>query len=159
MSTTIQPVKSVPHKKYCNSQNGFTLIEVLIVVLIACIIVPISFRGFSHLTDEMTLRNFVNELYETVHDTQMEAITGCDVARIVFNNQEHFYYVSINNQTTRKTFNARIQIYSTSGENAITINQLGHFSTVQSYIISLGTIKYRFVLLLGQGRFYYTKMS
>lgn len=155
---TKTPVKSVRRKKPAANDLGFTLLEVLITFSIACIIAPLSFLAVSHLVDEITLRHFVEDLSETVRDTQMEAITQTQIARIVFNNAEHFYYVSINNRIERTEINKRILIYG-GQENVIAINQLGHFSRITTFTISLGKIRYKFVLLLGQGRCYFEKTS
>ncbi|MET1247684.1 competence type IV pilus minor pilin ComGD [Sporolactobacillus sp. STCC-11] len=141
-----------------NGAGGFTLLEVLITLSIACIIAPLSFLAVSHLADEITIRHFVEDLNETVRDAQMEAITQAQLARIVFNNPEHFYYVSINNRIERTEINKRILIYG-GQENVISINQLGHFSRITTFTISLDKIRYKFVLLLGQGRCYFEKIS
>jgi prepilin-type N-terminal cleavage/methylation domain-containing protein len=155
---TKTPVKLVRHKKPSANELGFTLLEILITLSIACIIAPLSFLAVSHLVDEVTIRHFVEDLHETVRDAQMEAITQTQLARIVFNNAEHFYYVSINNRIERTEINKRILIYG-GQENVISINQLGHFSRITSFTISLGKIRYKFVLLLGQGRCYFEKIS
>ncbi|MCO7126835.1 type II secretion system GspH family protein [Sporolactobacillus shoreicorticis] len=147
------------HNRIFTQDFGFTLIEVLIVLSIACILTPISFFAFSHLSDEVTLRHFMSELDETIHETQVGAISESDVARIVFNNSGHFYYVAIKDRVERTEINPRITIYSGYQENSIMINQLGHFSTIKTFTISLGSIRYRLVLLLGQGRYYYEKTA
>lgn len=154
-----RPVKSVYHKASLTHDFGYTLIEVLIVLSIACIITPISFLAFSHLSDEVTLKHFMSELDEKIHDTQIAAISESDVPRIVFNNPEHFYYVSFKNRIERIQMNPRITIYSGYQENSIMINQLGHFTNIKTFTITLGSIRYRLVLLLGQGRYYYEKTT
>ncbi|WP_176557854.1 competence type IV pilus minor pilin ComGD [Sporolactobacillus terrae] len=135
--------------------KGFTLIEVLIALSIICIIVPLSFFCFSRLTDELTIRHFVEAVNETIYDTQMEAIARADFAQIVF--YDDFYYVSINGRTKRILMNPRIEVLSAN--KSIKINQLGHFSKIDSFFVKLGRISYKFTFLLGQGRFYYQKVS
>ncbi|MCO7176520.1 competence type IV pilus minor pilin ComGD [Sporolactobacillus kofuensis] len=152
-------VLSARHKCKFLTQSGFTLIELLIVVSIACILAPLSFLSFSNFSDKMTIKQFAEDVQETIHDAQMEAITQSKTVRIVFNNQDHYFYVSRNNQIERKEMNKRIMVYNSFGETAISINRLGHFSRSSTYTISMGTIRYKLVLLLGQGRFYVEKAS
>lgn len=141
------------------NQAGFTLLEMLIVLSIACIIGPLTFLTFSHWSDEITLRHFTEDIEDMIQDAQIEAITQSQLVRIVFNNQDHYYYVSRSNEIEKSDMNRRIMIYNGVGETAITINRLGHFSQSGTFTISMGSIRYKLVMLLGQGRVYIEKVS
>ncbi|GGL61485.1 prepilin-type N-terminal cleavage/methylation domain-containing protein [Sporolactobacillus putidus] len=139
------------------AENGFTVLELLIVVSIACIMAPISFLTFSRLSDAQSMRQFAEEVRETISEAQMEAITESTPITIIFNTDQHFFLVSKRNKTVKKAMDPRIKLYSNVNKSDILISRIGSFSKPGTYTFSMNTIRYNLVLLLGQGRFYIDK--
>lgn len=133
------------------------MVELLIVVSIACVIAPLSFLTFSRLSDAQTMRQFAEEIRETISDAQMEAIAGSTPITIIFNMDAHYYAVSKHNEAAKTSIDPRIGLYSNVNKSYILIDRLGRFSQPGTYTFSLGTIRYSLVLLLGQGRFHIEK--
>ncbi|RYM02195.1 prepilin-type N-terminal cleavage/methylation domain-containing protein [Sporolactobacillus sp. THM7-7] len=139
-----------------DDEKGFTLIEMLIVAAIACFLAPISFLTFSHLSDEMTMRHFAEEIRETLADAQMDAIAESTAVVIIFNTETNRFYVSKPSDLAEYPMNPRIEIMS-SMTNVIRIDRSGHFSRAGTCTFTLGRIQYNLVVLVGQGRFYIEK--
>lgn len=136
---------------------GFTVLELLIVVSIACILAPVSFLTFSRLSDAQSMRQFVEDVRDTISEAQMEAIAESTPITIIFNTDQHFFLVSKRNETLKKTMDPRIRLYSNVNKSYILISRIGSFSQPGTYTFTMNTIRYNLVLLLGQGRFYIDK--
>lgn len=149
-------VKSVPRDS--RSDQGFTLIELLIVVSIVCLMTPIVFLNSSRTSDEQKMRQFVEELDGTISETQIESMASLSTAKIIFNTRDHFYQLIRSGSLITRAMNPRIDIYSSTGSYDITISSVGKFTQPKTLTFFIGSIKYRLVLLLGQGRHYFEKM-
>ncbi|MDD9150782.1 MULTISPECIES: prepilin-type N-terminal cleavage/methylation domain-containing protein [unclassified Sporolactobacillus] len=136
---------------------GFTVLELLIVVSIACILAPVSFLTFSRLSDAQSMRQFVEDVRDTISEAQMEAIAESTPITIIFNTDQHFFLVSKRNETLKKAMDPRIRLYSNVNKSYILISRIGSFSQPGTYTFTMNTIRYNLVLLLGQGRFYIDK--
>ncbi|WP_018962106.1 competence type IV pilus minor pilin ComGD [Sporolactobacillus vineae] len=139
------------------SDQGFTLIELLIVVSIVCLITPVVFMNSSRTADEQKMRHFIEELDRTISEAQIESMSTLSTARIMFNTQDHYYQLIRSGTLMTRSMDRRMALYSTTGSYEITINPVGKFSQPKTLTFHIGTIHYRLVLLLGQGRHYYEK--
>lgn len=140
------------------SDKGFTLIELLIVVSIVCLMTPVVFLNSSRTSDEQKMRQFIEELDETISETQIESMSLLSTARIIFNTRDHYYQLIRSGTLITRTMDPRIDMYSSTGTYEITINSVGKFTQPKTLTFLIGSIKYRLVLLLGQGRHYFEKM-
>ncbi|RYL90989.1 prepilin-type N-terminal cleavage/methylation domain-containing protein [Sporolactobacillus sp. THM7-4] len=155
-----QREKSASRNQQVNDQAGFTLIEMLIVVAIACLVAPLSFLAFSRLSDTQKMRDFSEEIRETLSEAQMEAIAGSTPITIIFDTNRDCYYVSKHNTRIKESpIDPRMTISSNVYKTSISINRLGSFSQSGTYTFSVGSIRYQLVLLLGQGRYYIDKVD
>jgi len=140
------------------SKSGFTLIEMLIVVAIACLIVPLSFLTFSQLSDEQTMEDFVEQCQDTLNNAQMTALADSSPVTVTFDNSRHLVLVDKNTVTFDSfSFDKRMVVEKATHDLNLVILRNGHFQKPGSLFFILGHIKYKLVILLGQGRFYFEK--
>jgi prepilin-type N-terminal cleavage/methylation domain len=148
--------KSVPLDS--GSDKGFTLIELLIVISIVCLMTPVVFLNSSRTSDEQKMRQFAEELDDTISETQIESMASLSPARIIFNTRDHYYQLIRSGTLITRAMNPRIDMYSSTGNYEIPISSVGKFTQPKTLTFFIGPIKYRLVLLLGQGRHYFEKM-
>lgn len=136
--------------------NGFTLIETLIVLLIVTIILPISVRQYSLVSERQQLNGFVGHLQETIYFAQMTAIAEDQYVVVEFNNDTNHVYVKSGINLLKK-LDVKPSIKFESG----THNLILKFSKKGSLVGQAGTLfiktkhfTKKFTFLLGQGRFY-----
>lgn len=134
-------------------EGGFTLVELLIVVSIACIITPIYFLPLSHTSDEQKMRLFAEEIRDTISEAQMDAVLTSLPVRIAFNSQNDYYQIIKPNRVVTRKMDPRIVMYSNVNTQTIRISPVGKFLQPGTYTFFMGSIKYQLILQLGQGRF------
>ncbi|MFT8871040.1 MAG: type II secretion system protein [Sporolactobacillus sp.] len=135
-------------------KGGFTLIELMIVLSIACLLIPFSFFTLIHAANAQTMKNFANELSQMIADAQMSALTDNQTTLIIFDMADHSYAVSQNMHTThRASFDSRIDITTNTGKLWIGITSKGAFMNPGTFLFQLGNIRYKLVMQIGQGRF------
>lgn len=131
--------------------HGFTLVELMIVAAIACILIPVSFLGFSRLSDELTMRHFMEEVSAVLSEAQMEAISESVTVLIIFDHLNDRYIVSKNMAGVERAMDPQITVGTNIG-NSIIVNRRGRFYQSGTFIFSLRNVYYRLVLNVGQGR-------
>ncbi|MFT8362136.1 MAG: competence type IV pilus minor pilin ComGD [Sporolactobacillus sp.] len=141
------------------SENGFTLIEMLIVVSIACIIAPLSFMTMAHTSDEAKMKQFTEEMAATIRESQMQAIGESTAVKLLFDTNHHFIAVLTKKGTEKTAIDSRIKLYSNTSNQYIMIARDGSFANPATYSFQCGSIGYHLVLQLGQGRFYFEKAA
>lgn len=141
------------------SAQGFTLIEMVIVLSIACIIAPLSFMTLSHTSDEEKMKQFIEEVADTIRNAQMDAISKSTLVKILFDTSNHYYSITEANDVQKKQMDPRIQFHGNINNQYIMITRDGAFSNPGTYSFQCGSIWYYLVLQIGQGRFYFEKSS
>ncbi|MTT33191.1 prepilin-type N-terminal cleavage/methylation domain-containing protein [Terrilactibacillus sp. BCM23-1] len=150
-------VKLVYRNKF--SGYGFTLIETLIAVSIVCLIVPLAFQQYGSLSAHKTLRYFIDQANDLFHQAQYIAVTEKKTTMVSFYESTHTLELSIDNKVRKKiSYDPRIQIIMASHNGRYIIGRNGHFSDAGKLYIKLNDTQYKFVVLIGQGRFYFEKL-
>lgn len=143
---------------FLSAENGFTLIEMMVVVAVACLIVPLSFLTFSRLSDEQTMENFVEQCRDVLSNAQMTALADSSPITVTFDNSRHLVLIDKNTVTFDSfSFDKRMTVEKATHDLNLVILKNGHFQKPGSLFFILGQIKYKLVILLGQGRFYFEK--
>lgn len=153
---------SAPHKRSSYLQQGFTLIEMMIVLSIVCIIAPLCFLTLSHTSDEQKMHYFSEDIRETISAAQMDALSKSVYVQIVFNTADHFYTIStggVDGAIERRDLDSRIRITSNTNKLSILITRTGSFANPGTFSFRMGSIWYNLILEIGQGRFHIDKIS
>lgn len=138
-----------------SSQQGFTMIEALLVV----IIVTASFPPFYLLLEEwhhrIATRQFVNVLSHSIQEAQMTAMSESKFVHVVLNKSAKTIQFS-KDTNDYKNYPYSEDVRVTRGTHSLQFKLLpnGHISRSGTIYITSGDIKYKIVFLLGQGRFY-----
>lgn len=138
-----------------SSQQGFTMIEALLVV----IIVTASFPPFYLLLEEwhhrIATRQFVNLLSHSIQEAQMTAISESKYVHVVLNKSLKNIQLSKDTEIY-KNYPYSEDVRVMGGTHSLQFKLLpnGHISHSGTIFVTSGDIKYKIVFLLGQGRFY-----
>ncbi|MBM7646353.1 competence protein ComGD [Scopulibacillus daqui] len=140
------------------NQEGFALIETLIVASIAFIIIPISFIKFSSVHQTQSLDYFVNQLKEALHQAQITAMAKGKTVNVLIDDQNHLVKIQEGGNDIKSFhFDKDIEVEKGTQGKKITFLKNGHIQKTGTIFLKLGKKKYRLVFLLGQGRYYFEK--
>ncbi|MFC7394265.1 competence type IV pilus minor pilin ComGD [Scopulibacillus cellulosilyticus] len=140
------------------NQDGFTLIETLIVASIAFIIIPISFVKFASVNQTQTLDYFVKQLKDALHHAQMTAMAEGKTVEVLFDDQNHLVRIQEGGDYIDSFhFDNDIEIEKGTQGKKVTFLSNGHIQKTGTVFIKLGLRQYKLVFLLGQGRYYVEK--
>lgn len=143
-----------------NKSQGFTLIEVLIVVMVMTITLPIVFKSFIHVGQVQQLRLFITEIEETLYDAQMTALSSGTYITVEFNKNHHQVQTSKGYSQVIQHFSYPkvLDVEAGQGQYTIVFTPKGVIQNPCTFYFSIGNEKYALVQLIGQGRFYVKKI-
>ena len=147
---------------YLNREEGFTLIESLLVLSIVTMLVSVSFVRLSPIKERQVMTHFIQQLTNDLLYAQQYAMSTKQTVRISFHVKDHYYRVYGSGTSTeliRRTYDPAISISTWTLGNTITFTQNGSISSSGTYGISYkGTEHYSIVFQLGFGRFYVQRL-
>lgn len=138
------------------NNRGYTLFEMTIVLMIIAVVSSVTF-GNMKLTYDATKRNeFIYQLQQDLYYTQQLALSHHLSASVVFHNNSKEYTIRQGGvvKLTRRFDSNVTFIPVTLLLNDITFLHDGNARKAGTLMIEIGDHSYRFVLLLGRGRFY-----
>ncbi|MGV3488835.1 MAG: competence type IV pilus minor pilin ComGD [Tuberibacillus sp.] len=142
------------------NSKGFTLLETIIVLAIATIVIPITFKQYAMVHERQHLNGFIGELQELIYYAQMTAITKDNYVNVAFNNTTHHVDVLLGAEPL-KTLEAEEGIFFEKGSHNLTLKYSPKGTLVNqagSLYIKTEHFSKKIVFLLGQGRFYVENM-
>lgn len=148
-----------PHNQ--QSKNGFTLLEVLVVLAVVHAIMFVTIVKVEPLMQEYRLYWFIQQLETDVFYAQETAITRGQAVSLRFSPDKHEYFVLAANAPAplfRRSYDSRIQIELATLGSQIKFLSSGNISASGTMFVSSSSIMYRVVFLLGTGRFYAQKL-
>lgn len=137
-------------------QEGFTLIETLIVLTIVTLILPISLRQYALVSERQQLSSFVSQLQDTLHFAQMTAIAEDRYVTIEFHNNTHEVEVMLGVEQIKKMV-VNKEIFFNSGTLGLNLKFTSDGAVggnAGTLFVSTEHFSEKFIFLLGQGRFY-----
>lgn len=138
------------------NNRGYTLFEMTLVLMIIAVVSSLTF-GNMKLTYDATKRNeFIYQFQQDLFYTQQLALSHHLSASVVIRNNTNEYIIRQGGvvKLTRQFDENITFIPATLSLNDITFLHDGNARKAGTLIIKIGDHSYRFVLLLGRGRFY-----
>lgn len=141
-------------------RRGFTLIEMLLVLFCLVLLTQFTFYSFPKASLTEQVEQELESLSDAIYLSQQYAITHKQSVAITLYKKTG-KYISKNNVTKEVIVshdtNQLLESMMGVGMLKIKITSNGTFSNSASYYFKTPIGQYRFVLLIGQGRFYYEK--
>ena len=144
------------HKRYKQQPNGFTLIEVLLVLSIFLIIVSVSVGAIFKNTEKREFENFLQQLSKDFHYAQAFAISHGSNVYFVMDQARREYRIQYDLRNILvKPIPSQISFQQGVLDAKLTITSLGHVGSFGSWRFASENYKYAFMVLIGRGRHYY----
>lgn len=143
--------------KRCQQQpNGFTLIEILLVLSIFLIIVSTSVGAISKNAEKREFESFLQQLSKDFHYAQAFAISHGSSVYFIIDQVRHEYRIQYHlNDILVKPIPRQISFQQGVLDEKLFINNLGHVGSFGSWRFASENHKYAFMVLIGRGRHYY----
>ena len=140
---------------------GFTLIEMLLVLFAVLLLTHFAYLVFPQASEHEQVEGGFKRIEHALYIAQQYAIMNRTYTMVRYTKSNKQFEVS--DYFPKKvlyTFTFPIDIFPIiyTNELRIQVTEQGSFSKSQTYYFQTPVGKYRLVLLLGQGRFYYEKM-
>lgn len=145
----------------CSKQNGFTLIEMLIVMSVIMLISLFNIHSFQNYMEQKKIDSFMEQLEEDLLYAQMCAMANQAITYVRFYDDRYFieYYENGSNEkTTYCRFyqeGIKIQFLTNSMGKKVIYNPSGNVKEFGKFQVKYKKLKYTVVFQLGRGRFYY----
>lgn len=137
------------------NQNGFTLIESLLVLSIFLIISSITVFSIKPQYQIATTKSFISQLKADLFYGQQYAIANQTEVSVIFIENEHTYVIAAGvNSIVERNYSPRITV----GQGTIPLyfkyNRNGNVDRFGTLFIRTPQQDYKLTLLIGKGRFY-----
>ncbi|NWQ40009.1 type II secretion system protein [Bacillus sp. EB106-08-02-XG196] len=137
------------------NQNGFTLIESLIVLSIFLIISSITVFSIKPQYQIATTKSFISQLKADLFYGQQYAIANQTEVSVIFIENEHTYVIAAGvNSIVERNYSPRVTV----GQGTIPLyfkyNRNGNVDRFGTIFIRTPQEDYKLTLLIGKGRFY-----
>ncbi|MFP7297650.1 competence type IV pilus minor pilin ComGD [Neobacillus niacini] len=138
-----------------NTQNGFTLIESLIVLSIFLIISSITVFSIKPQYQSTTNKSFISQLKADLYYGQAYAIANQTEVKVLFIENEHTYIISSGaKRIVERNHSEKITVGQGTIPLYFKFNPNGNVDRFGSLFIRTPLGDYRLTLLIGKGRFY-----
>jgi competence protein ComGD len=141
--------------------NGFTLIEMLLVLFIIMTIVTITFFHLRTSYEEKVIGQFLELFQEDIWLAQEYAISHSQSVELSFYNGQTFYDLresGFRNLIYKRTFHSDLQIRPLTITNPIKFLPNGNINQPGTMYVLYNLNTYKVVFQLGRGRFYIEKL-
>ena len=143
-------------------EQGFTLIESLLVLSLISMLVSLSFVKFSPLMEKKVMPHFFEQLSNDILFAQQYAISTKQSVNIFFFPDNKHYLVQVPGEDRillKRFYNEHIHINTRHAGNVVRYNPVGNILNPSSYGVSYKSQEnYSITFQIGFGRFYVEKL-
>ena len=146
--------------KQLSNNDGYTLIEMIVVLAILSTIVGISLVSFQSLSTSLNEKNFLSKLENELYFCQQYAIsTGRQTNCFIDNNQKVIAIRQTGKILFQYSFDPSVSFErGTLGLHEIEFNPKGNIRKSGTVFINVNNNTYRLVFWIGRGRFHIEKV-
>ncbi|MCD8502253.1 MAG: prepilin-type N-terminal cleavage/methylation domain-containing protein [Bacillaceae bacterium] len=143
-----------------STNKGFTLFEMLIVLMILSVVISITYGSATKISKSQMRNHFIEQLYLDLYYAQSIAITHRKITMASFNNTKSRYVIRQGLETkVIRPYNANVIVLpSTIGLNDVVFLPDGNIQRSGSLLLNFDDEYYKLTILLGRGRFYIEKL-
>ncbi|ANC77845.1 competence type IV pilus minor pilin ComGD [Fictibacillus phosphorivorans] len=140
-------------------QSGFSLIEMMIVLLIIATISAVAYPSYDRFRKNRETEYFIRTFQKDIVHMQQKAVNENRIYNLSIDNEKHIYEVRGNGskEPVKKNFPKHIWFESYSMLLSVQFNQNGNISRAGTLYIHSATASYKMVFQLGKGKFYVAK--
>ncbi|WP_217227797.1 competence type IV pilus minor pilin ComGD [Desertibacillus haloalkaliphilus] len=142
------------------ASKGYTLVEMMIVLMILGIITSVTLVSFQPLASAKKAEQFLQQLESDIHYLQQLALSTGTSATIRFHFASNSYELrQYTEPVVRRDYDQSIIIDPGISTSEITYLPTGNIRNPRTIHIYIDNHVYRMVFLLGKGRFYIEQVS
>jgi competence protein ComGD len=137
-------------------RNGFTLIEMLVILSIVMTMISFSFFHLRGLYERKVIEQFLVQLQEDIWLAQQFAIAHSKSVELSFYENEDYYDVresGLRSLIIKRTIMSEISIRILTITNPIKFNSSGNINGSGAMYVMYNNQTYKITFLLGRGRF------
>ncbi|WP_185806914.1 competence type IV pilus minor pilin ComGD [Bacillus sp. HMF5848] len=150
-------------RKLLTNEDAYTLIEMLIVLSIISVLLTVSFFHITPVVSTRTINNMIEVLKSDILFSEQYAISHNEYVTLTINDPKKLYMIQtgglFSGKSTIRRYDSNITIQTLNYGNTIRINGNGNIVKSGSIKIMSKNNIYRFVFLMGRGRFYVEKLE
>lgn len=137
-----------------NSEKGYTLFELIIVIAILGAFTFIVIPSFIPVSDSHEVDHFLEQLQEDIYLTQAMALSRGKPAYLNFTASRHYYRVFLDGERMlQRDYPTSILVEKGSLETRIDFNPNGNIRKIGTMIVRTKKGRYTLTFQLGKGRF------
>ena len=143
-------------------QQGFTLLEMLLVLFAISILSMVTYFNVRSLYEKQKIEQFLRQFSNDILYMQQLAINRQKHYTLRWHKDRHMYYIgdsSTNLSIIKREYDSDVQIDLNTFPNPMTYNPSGNINRGGTILLSYRSYKYEVVFQLGRGRFTYREMS
>jgi competence protein ComGD len=148
--------------KAMRKANGFTLIEMLVVLTVISVLTVVTIPQIKSLSETKELQYFIEQFTDDMLYAQQYAMVHKTSVTVVFYPYEPTYRVVKGNAVGRvlldRTYSSKLQIQPTTLKSPLIFLANGNVNKSGTILVTHGEHLYKIVFLLGKGRFYVQKI-
>jgi competence protein ComGD len=161
MEMKLQLIKMERYPKAAANRNGFTLLEMMIVLFVFFIIISISFFRIEPLINKHKIQSFFSQFEKDILFAQQYAISHSESIKLILYPDDNMYEIRSGGDgrlILHRTYDRNITIQLTTLGTNIIFRSNGNITKSGSLIVKHASQNYLVVFLLGKGRFYVTQL-
>ncbi|TFB23812.1 type II secretion system protein [Filobacillus milosensis] len=143
------------------NQKGYTLIEMLIVLMIVMMITTISIIFFKVDQPEDPVKQFLDSFEKDIFFMQQYSVTNQKSLSLIFNRSENYYYITDIQGNTKliiRHYNPQIKVDLYSFSVPFRYNTTGLPLNPGSFFVIYKNKAYKVIFPFGKGRFYVNEL-
>lgn len=133
-----------------NNKNGFTLIEMLLVLMISSITIQLSISPAHQLISKISEKEMIEQIKADIYLAQTIAITSKKRTEVIFEEDE-FQVIIDGNVHYTETYPPSMKIVQV--EKFQFLPESGHINRFTTVFMNGGAQNYKWIFQIGKGRF------
>ena len=143
------------------SQEGYTFVEMLLVLLLVSTITSVSILQLEPLVDSKKIDHFFDQFENDILFAQQYAISHSESIKVIFYEGQPTYRIILNGfgePLLERTYDKRFNINPTTLNSSVVFRGSGNIKNPGTMLVTYKERTFKVVFLLGKGRFYVTEL-
>lgn len=142
-----------------NNAKGYTLLELIIVIMMLSIIILIVVPSFTSISEAHEVEHFLEQLQNDLYFAQATALSRGKPVMLDFQPSRSRYQVRMSNQAIlSRDYPTHFTVEKGSMDTRVEFNANGNIRFIGTMFIETQRGKYKLTFQLGKGRFDVTKL-
>jgi competence protein ComGD len=155
-------VEKLHLKRHPRKSQGYTLLEILVVLSIVLMLSSYSTFHFKTLYEQQIISDFLTQLQQDIWLAQEYAMSHSHYVEITFSNTHSFYELhekGYRNLIIKRPYSSRLKVIPLTITTPIVFRSNGNINRPGSMYVTYMNETYKVTFQLGKGRFYIEKLQ